>query len=291
MRSLNVGVVKSLIPNGNINALTINVYDWFQIAGLQDITNCKDSDKNKDRISITTIKMLNILSKMNVKATFFVPGVVAEKDPEIIKRIHNGGHEIAILGYSNKSISNFTEDEFCREVKSAVEIVEKITGQNIVGYRAPHYSIMPDTVWACEILSKLGLQYDSSIFPVKHDNYGFLSAPRFPFIIDLKKNGKLIEFPLSTIRFLGNNIPIAGGAYLRLLPYWFTRYAIKKLNATGNPAIVYLHPWDLDIDQPHVKLNFALCFKHYGNRLTTEKKLIKLLHDFQFGPIREVLGL
>ena len=284
-------VVKAVQVNGKMNALTIDVEEWFQVTNLRERISCEQWDHCESRILVNMARILRLLSLTNIKATFFILGWIAEKKPEVVQLIHAGGHEIATHGYSHRSLTELSPEEFKAEIEKSLERLEKITGQKVIGFRAPNYSINPDTIWAFNVLSEMGIKYDSSIFPVKHDRYGFLTAPRFPFYIDLKENGELIEFPLSTIRMWGNNIPVAGGAYLRFYPYWFIRLAIKKLNKIGKPAIVYLHPWEIDADQPRVELSFKSKFRHYGNLLMTEKKLSKLLKDFEFGTVRQVLGL
>ncbi len=272
-----------------MNALTIDVEDWFHVANFQDIIGADEWSNCESRISMNILRILKILSEANVKATFFVLGWVAEKMPEIVQLIQSEGHEIATHGYSHKSISRLKPEEFKKEIEKSIDILVKITGEKILGYRAPNYSVNWDTDWVWEILYQYGIVYDSSIFPVKHTRYGFFSAPRFPFFIDIKENGKIIEFPLSTIRILGNNIPVAGGAYLRLYPYWFIRAAIWSLNHNQQPAIIYFHPWELDLYQPRIKTKFTTRFRHYGNLYTTEQKVKKLLQDFHFAPIRDVL--
>ncbi|MBD3289555.1 DUF3473 domain-containing protein [candidate division KSB1 bacterium] len=284
-------VIKSLELNGSLNALTIDVEDWFQVANLQDIVNFKDWDKFESRISLTLTQILNLLCEKNVGATFFVLGWIAERFPALIKQIDDYGHEIATHGYSHRCIYEMNEREFKSDLQKSIELIGNITGKDILGYRAPNYSIIPNTIWAFKILAQCGIRYDSSIFPIKHNRGGFVSAPRFPFIIDLEQDGKLIEFPLSTIRLLGNNFPVAGGAYLRLYPYWFIRSALRKLNDAGKPVIIYIHPWEIDYFQPRLKTNFSSRLKHYGNLALTEQKIKKLLSDFQFASISEVIGL
>jgi len=286
-----VEVVKSVQVNGKMNALTIDVEEWFQVANLQKKISYEDWNRCESRVLVNIERILELLFNHNVRATFFILGWIAEKRPEVVQMIHDAGHEIATHGYSHRSVTELTPEEFKTELEKSIEILEKISGQKVMGFRAPNYSIVPETIWACQILTDLGIKYDSSIFPVKHDRYGFLCAPRFPFFIDLKEHGELIEFPLSTIRMFGNNIPVAGGAYLRLYPYWFIRMAIKRLNNTGKPAIVYLHPWEIDVDQPRVKLSFISKFRHYGNLMMMQTKLTRLLNDFEFAPVREILGL
>jgi len=274
-----------------MNALTIDVEEWFQVANLREIISYEQWDKCESRVLLNIATILNLLSIYNVKATFFILGWIAEKQPDVVRMIQENGHEIATHGYSHRSVTELSREEFKIEIEKSVEILEKISGQQVMGFRAPNYSIIPNTIWAYQVLKSLGFKYDSSIFPVKHDRYGFLTAPRFPFFIDLKEHGELIEFPMSTIRILGSNIPVAGGAYLRFYPYWFIRMAIRKLNHDEKPAIVYLHPWEIDVDQPRLKLNYKSRFRHYGNLMMTRQKFVNLLEDFEFGPIREVLGL
>jgi len=286
-----VEVVKAVQVNGKMNALTIDVEEWFQVTNLRERISCEQWDQCESRILVNMARILRLLSLANVRATFFILGWIAEKKPEVVQLIHDGGHEIATHGYSHRSITELSPEEFRIEIEKSVAMLEKITGQKVIGFRAPNYSINSDTIWAFNILTETGIKYDSSIFPVKHDRYGFLTAPRLPFFIDLKEQGELIEFPLSTIRVCGTNIPVAGGAYLRLYPYWFIRLAIKRLNSSGKPAIIYFHPWEIDAGQPRVELSFISKFRHYGNLLMTERKLSKLLKDFEFGPVRDVLGL
>lgn len=284
-------VVKSVPVNGKMNALTIDVEDWFQVANLKESIRYEDWDQYESRITLNIARIIYLLARANVKATFFILGWIAEKYPEVVRLIHHYGHEIATHGYSHRSITELSRDEFKTELQSSIQILEQISGQKVLGFRAPNYSIIPETIWAYEIIAQLGIKYDSSIFPVKHDRYGILTVPRFPFYVNISDQEDLIEFPLSTIRICGSNIPIAGGAYLRFYPLWFIQQSIKILNRKSKPAIIYLHPWELDVDQPRVKVNFKKRLRHYGNILMTEKKLVKLLKNFEFGTVKEVLGL
>lgn len=285
-----MNLVKPLNTNGDLNALTIDVEDWFHVANLKDVIKESDWESCESRINYTMIKIISILHHKNVKATFFVLGWIAERNPEIVELIHEAGHEIGSHGYSHRSIYELSKDEFKREIVTSIDKLSGISGQKIIGFRAPNYSIEPSTKWAWQILAEAGIKYDSSIFPVKHNRYGFDSAPRFPFTIDLNSHGQITEFPLSTIKFLGNNMPVAGGAYLRLYPYWFIRSAIRRINNSGKPAIIYFHPWEIDPEQPRIKTNFSTRIKHYGNLYTTEQKLCQLLDEFKFTTVKEILG-
>jgi len=284
-------VIKAVKQNGSLNALTVDVEDWFQVANLQSIVKYDEWDTYESRINYTIVRILKLLAKNETQATFFVLGWIAERNPSLVRWIAENGHEIATHGYSHQSIYEQSRADFKNDIGKSIDILVNITGKPILGYRAPNYSIAPDTMWALEVLAEIGLKYDSSIFPIKHNRGGFLNAPRFPFIIDLQQSGKLVEFPLSTIRIMGNNFPIAGGAYLRLYPYWFIKSALQKLNNTGKPVIIYFHPWEIDTHQPRLKLNFLSKLKHYGNLAATEQKLKALLCDFPFAPISKVLEL
>lgn len=277
--------------NGSLNALTIDVEDWFQVANLQDIVQFKDWDKFESRISLTLTQLLNLLKTKKAHATFFVLGWIAERFPDLIKQIDDDGHEIGTHGYSHRCIYDQNEQEFREDLIKSIELLGNITGKSIFGYRAPNYSVIPGTTWAFKILVQCGIRYDSSIFPIKHNRGGFMTAPRFPFVIDLEQDGKLIEFPLSTLRLFGTNFPVAGGAYLRLYPYWFIRSALKKLNSIGKPIIIYIHPWEIDFLQPRLKTNFSSKLKHYGNLAVNEQKIFRLLSDFKFSSVSEVIGL
>ncbi|MCK4271664.1 DUF3473 domain-containing protein, partial [bacterium] len=158
-------------------------------------------------------------------------------------------------------------------------------------YRAPSYPIVPETLWAWELLAEQGILYDSSVFPIKHDRYGISGLPRYPFTVNLDNGRELIEFPLSTVRILGKNIPIAGGGYLRLYPYWFVKWALKRINRQGHPAIFYLHPWEIDPFAPKQEVSFLKKLRHYSNLWATENKIKALIRDFQFAPVKEVLDL
>ena len=284
-------IVRNIQLNGNINAMTVDVEDWFQVANLKGIIRYEDWEQCESRIELTIRRIVALFYKKNAKATFFTLGWIADRFPALIELIRDYGHEIATHGYTHRSVFELSKDEFRREIFLSVDKLAGISGEQVIGFRAPNYSIQPDTAWAWDILSEAGIKYDSSIFPVKHNRYGYSNAPRFPFYLDLNSHGKMIEFPLSTLRLMGNNIPVAGGAYLRLFPYWLIRTAIKRLNANNKPAIIYFHPWELDPGQPRVHTGYLTQLKHYGNLETTEAKLSKLLDEFKFTSVRDILGL
>jgi polysaccharide deacetylase family protein (PEP-CTERM system associated) len=272
------------------NALTIDVEEWFHVSLFREKIRREEWDDLKSTVVGNTCRVLNILAEKRVKATFFILGWVAERYPEIVVAIQEQGHEIGSHTYSHQIIYEQSRQEFAADVQRSIAILEDLTGERVDSFRAPSYSITRSSLWAWEALADLGFKYDSSVFPVKHDLYGIPDAPRFPFYIDLQERPPLIEFPLSTIRIGDKNIPMAGGGYLRLYPFWFIRSSIKRINREGRSAIIYLHPWELDPDLPRIKIGLLKSLRHYGNLGLTEERLHRLLDEFSFGPLSEVLN-
>lgn len=264
------------------NILSIDVEEWFQVENLKQAIAPKGWGYCEERLAFNISEILSLLEERKQKATFFVLGWIAEKYPEIVRAIDQKGHEIASHGYAHKIVFTQNEKEFREDVRKSLEILGRLTGKQVLGYRAPSFSINQNSFWAFEVLSDLGIRYDSSIFPIKHPEYGIPSAPRFPFDIKLKDGKSLKEFPLSTFRVLGLNLPVAGGAYLRILPYWYNRWGIKRMNAKGRRAVVYFHPWEIDPGQPRELVSFSKRFRHYTNLDIMKEKIKKLLEDFEF---------
>ena len=266
------------------NYLTIDVEDYFQVAAFEDIINPSAWDSMEQRVERNTSRILDILGRYDIKATFFVVGWTAERFPELVRKIKAAGHDIGCHSYLHRKIYDLTPDEFRQDTQRAKEILEDIIGEKIIGYRAPSYSITRKSLWALDVLEELGFKYDSSIFPILHDNYGIPDTPRFEYRLP---DHDMMEYPISTTLFLGRKIPIAGGGYFRLFPYWFTRMALKKINNQENkPFIFYLHPWEIDFAQPKMKHARALSrFRHYNNLDKTENRFVRLLEEFEFGPI------
>ena len=271
--------------NGDVtNALTIDFEDWYQ--GLE--IPPADWGGFESRIVPAGRRLLEILSDANVHATFFVLGAVAERHPEIVREIADAGHEIGTHGYSHTLIYTQTPEVFREEMKRAVGAVEQITGRKILGHRAPFFSITKKSLWALDILGELGMRYDTSIFPVANYRYGIEDAPRWPY--ELQANGRTLEeFPISTWRILGKNVPIAGGAYFRIFPYAVTRHGFRSINNLGRPAVFYLHPWEIDPGHPRIDLPKRIAATHYFNLKATEGRLVRLLRDFKFAPMKEIL--
>lgn len=278
------------------NALTFDVEEHFQVHNFENVIARRDWDQHPSRVVQNTRKVLSLLSQHRVRATFFILGWVAERSPELVREIAEGGHEIASHGYWHELIYRQTADEFARDLEQSLDaIAHALRGSShanraseINGYRAPGFSITQQSLWALDVLSDHGFRYDSSIFPlVAHDRYGISSANRFASRI---RNG-MWEIPVSTVSIGKRNWPVAGGGYFRLYPAWLTRRAIRRINSEGHPAVVYLHPWEFDPDQPRVEDASSLSrFRHYVNLTKTEERLRSLLEHFEFGPMGEVFA-
>lgn len=270
------------------NALTVDIEDWFHVWVFRNLIPFKEWDKQESRILSNVIKVLNILEEYEIKATFFILGWIAEKYPEIVIAIKEQGHEIGCHGYAHKIVYQQTKEEFSEDLDKALQIIENIIQDKVKYYRAPSFSITRDSLWALEVLSQRGILYDSSIFPIKHDVGGIPDMPRVPYYIKFKNGKKLYEFPLSTYQVWGENIPISGGGYLRLLPLWFIKKGIKQNNLQGIPSVVYFHPWELDPEQPKMKLKFLSKFRHYTNLEFTEQRIRMLFSEFAFTSLGEI---
>jgi polysaccharide deacetylase family protein (PEP-CTERM system associated) len=268
------------------NALTIDFEDWYQ--GLE-IPHTEWAGY-EDRVVPAGRRLLSILEEAGTRATFFILGYVAEQHPEIVREIEAAGHEIGTHGYSHTLIYRQAPDLFRGEMDRAIKSLEDITGKHVLGHRAPFFSITRDSMWALEVLGELGIRYDSSIFPVLNYRYGIADAPRWPYQVAAGQQ-QLMEFPISTLQVLGRNLPIAGGAYFRIFPYAFTRRAFRSVNDKGHPVVFYLHPWELDPEHPRIRLPRRISLTHYFNLRRTEDRLRRLLRDFSFAPMKEVLGV
>lgn len=268
------------------NALTIDFEDWYQ--GLE--IPYSEWDQFEDRIEAVGDKLLRILAETNTKATFFMLGYVAEKHPQIVRRIEAEGHEIGTHGFSHTLIYTQTPEVFKQELTRSIKYLEDLTGKKVLGHRAPFFSITKDSLWALDILGELGVKYDSSIFPILNYRYGIADSPRFPYTIKREKH-EFVEFPISTLKLPGFTMPISGGAYFRIYPYQLTKQAIKAVNRAGEPVTFYLHPWELDPDHPRIDVPRRIALTHYFNLGSTERRLKKLLRDFKLAPMKEVLNI
>ena len=272
------------------NVLSIDVEDYYHVSGLKSVIRREDWGTYPQRVVENTQKILRILDTPDVKATFFILGIVAEQHPKLVEEIHEAGHEVASHGYGHQLVYDQTESQFRRDLLQSKHILEAITGKPVLGYRAPSFSIIRTTLWALDVLLELGFRYDSSIFPIQHDRYGIPSAQRFPYIVHRNGADVLWEFPPCTYKLFGKNIPMAGGGYFRFFPYRLTKSCIRSLNQQGLPAMVYLHPWELDPDQPRFKPELKNRFRHYINLDKTEPRLKQLLRDFQLTTVLDIFN-
>ncbi len=273
-----------------LNALTIDVEDYYHVSAFESVIPYRDWERFESRVERNTHRILDLLDRYKTKATFFVLGWVAERQHRLIRVISEQGHEVASHGYAHQRIYTQSPDKFREETRRSKRIIEDAIGQPIFGYRAASSSITAKSMWALDVLREEGFLYDSSIFPVRHDLYGIPGYNRTCHLLNGHGGSGMVEFPLSTLRLAGINIPIAGGGYLRFFPYGFTRWAITQLNEKeGQPAVVYLHPWEIDPEQPRIPAGVRSRFRHYMNLNKTEDRLKALLRDFSFGTMSEVL--
>ena len=272
--------------NGVTNALTIDFEDWYQ--GLEIPPSRWGGFE--DRLDRAGRRLLDIFDEHGVRATFFVLGHAAERHPELVRSIAAAGHEIATHGQSHTLVYEQSPDTFRAELSHSITTLEGLTGKPVLGHRAPFWSITRRSLWALEILRDLGILYDSSVFPVSNPRYGIPDAPRWPYTV-ATQNGSLVEFPASTHRLWGRNVPVAGGAYFRIYPYAAIRRAFRAINRAGRPAVFYLHPWEIDPDHPRIQVPRRIAATHYFNLRATEARLHRLLDDFRFAPMGEILEI
>jgi polysaccharide deacetylase family protein (PEP-CTERM system associated) len=273
-----------------INALTFDVEEYFHAEAFSSVVRPQEWPILESRVVGATERLLDLLDETGTSATFFVLGWVAERHGGLVRAIQTRGHEIASHGYGHQMITRLNRAQFAEDVRRGKAAVEDVTGTAVIGYRAPTFSVVRGTLWSLEVLAEAGFRYDSSIFPIVHDRYGIPDAARFPHRVAAGPGVEIGEFPLSTIAWLGWRFPVAGGGYFRLLPYAFTHRAVRHLNEReGQPAIVYLHPWEIDPAQPRLPVGWVTRFRHSVNTQTTESKIHHLLRDFRFAPVRDVL--
>lgn len=273
------------------NALTVDVEDYFHVAAFAPSIPRDSWDTRESRVVGNTRKLLTIFDHFDVRGTFFVLGWVAERYPQLVKDIAAGGHEIACHGYSHRLVYEQLPKEFHQETLRSKSLLEDITGSAVLGYRAASYSIVRESLWATDILAELGFVYDSSIFPVHHDRYGIPDAPRVPHRMSTPNGSSIVEWPLATANILGYRLPVAGGGYFRLLPYWLSSWGLASINRREQrPFIFYLHPWEIDPGQPRVAASRLSRFRHYTNLGKCEERLLRLLGEFRFGTAKDGLA-
>ena len=269
--------------------MTIDVEDYFHVSVFDGLVPRHEWAGLESRVCANTDRLLELFADYEVRGTFFVLGLVAEAYPSLVRRIAEAGHEVASHGYGHRLVYDQTPQAFREDVRRAKRLLEDACGVPVHGYRAPSYSITPRSLWAIDVLIEEGYRYDTSIFPIRHDRYGIPLSPRHAYRLE-RPVGSIVEAPASTTVLGSMNLPIAGGGYFRILPYEWTRWGIGRVNRLeGMPAIFYLHPWEIDPQQPRLKTGFLSRFRHYRNLSQTEQRLRQLLTDFKFGSMSVVL--
>jgi polysaccharide deacetylase family protein (PEP-CTERM system associated) len=283
-------VTAAAVGRGVVNAMTIDVEDYFHVSVFDGTFPRHQWSQLESRVCANTDRLLRIFEDANVRATFFVLGWVAERFPSLVERIAAHSHEIASHGYAHRLVYDQTPSTFREDVRRAKALLEDVSGRRVLGFRAPSYSVTPRSLWALDILIEEGYVYDTSIFPIRHDRYGIPLSPRHAYILE-RPSGALIEVPASTATCGPLNVPIAGGGYFRILPYAWTRWGISRVNQReGKPIVFYLHPWEIDPLQPRLPAGWLGRFRHYRNLHETETRLDHLLHDFSFGTLQSMLA-
>ena len=276
-------------PETLFNALTVDVEDYYMVSAFSNVVKFEDWHRYESRVEKSTSTILDLLEHYDVRATFFVLGWIAQRHPALVRDIHAAGHEIACHGYNHRLVYALTPDEFREDIRKSKGILEGITGAAVRGYRAASYSVVQKSLWALDILIEEGFDFDSSIFPIHHDRYGIPTASRFPHVIR-RAGGEIVEFPPSTYQLMGQNIPVAGGGYLRLFPWPVTKAIIERINEKEKQAVmVYVHPWEVDVEQPRLKGSWKSELRHRINLDTTLTKLRGLLTEFKFKPLSTLL--
>jgi polysaccharide deacetylase family protein (PEP-CTERM system associated) len=278
-----------LQPNLSLlNALTIDVEDYYHVTNFERCVSRDQWEDCEPRVEDNTRRLLDILAERDVRATFFVLGWVAQRRPWLVRAIHAAGHEVGCHSYAHRLIYDQTPHEFRDDLRRGRGILQDIIGEAVVAYRAPSFSITPRSLWALDILVEEGIQIDSSIYPVRHDRYGLPGAPVEPHAIELA-GGTLWEFPPPVWPFCRYPLAVGGGGYFRLYPYALTRYALRSINKGSRPFAVYLHPWEIDPDQPRLQAGRLASLRHYVGLHRTQERLVRLLGDFHFGTLSAAL--
>ena len=272
-----------------LNAISVDVEEYFHVEAFAGRIDPKSWTAYESRVEASMDRILDLFQSNSAKGTFFVLGWIAERFPSIVKRIAESGHEIGCHGYDHQRIQRQTPDQFRQDIQSARNLLTALVQKPIHCYRAPSFSITKSTLWALDVLAEEGFRIDSSIFPLRHDLYGMPDGNRFTHWRTVPGGNRVFEFPPSTIRLMNNNWGVAGGGYLRLMPYGFTRWAIRHINdRERQPAMVYFHPWEFDPEQPRISAPLRSTLRHYTNLSGTQRKVERLLKDFRFDTVSAV---
>ena len=289
-RTLQARAIVMFLGGGTItHHFTVDVEEYFQVSAFESRVSRDQWDGLESRVRPSVERVLQLLSEHNAGATFFVLGWVAERHPEIVRSIDRAGHEVASHGWDHRRVTQQTRDAFRESVRRTKGVLEDLTGKPVLGFRAPTFSIVPGREWALDTLIEEGHRYDSSLFPIRRPGYGYPSGKRDPHTIR-RPNGQLVEIPPATLRVCGMNLPAGGGAYFRLLPYALFRATLRDHERRGVPATFYMHPWEIDHDQPRLAVPLLARIRHYGGLRATANRLARLLGEFRFQPIAATLN-
>jgi polysaccharide deacetylase family protein (PEP-CTERM system associated) len=273
-----------------VNAMTVDVEDYFQVSAFDMVVSRAAWDQFESRVVANTHRLLDLFANADVRATFFVLGWIADRFPTLVKRIGAAGHEIASHGYHHQLAYMLTPQQFREDVRTAKIAIENAAGVPVRGFRAPSFSIIEQNLWALDVLIEEGYEYDTSIYPIHHDRYGIPGAERHIHKLQ-RPAGSLIEVPASTVRVAGMNFPIGGGGYFRLLPSKWIRWGIGRVNGVERqPVVFYVHPWEVDPGQPRLDVNAVSRVRHYTGLKSTMRRLTRLLEEFRFDSIANVLN-
>jgi polysaccharide deacetylase family protein (PEP-CTERM system associated) len=273
-------------PTGPVHLFSVDVEDYFHVVAFERVVRREDWDRYPLRVVANTERILELLGRHGARGTFFTLGWVAQREPDLVRRIARAGHELASHGHWHRRVSTLTPDQFREDVRDSKARIEDLAGQPCLGFRAPSFSIRPGMEWAFDVLLEEGYRYDSSLFPVRRPDYGYPAAPPHPHLIQ-RPGGTLLELPLATLAWAGLRLPAAGGAYLRQLPPALVSGAFRQSGAAGVPAMFYIHPWEIDPDQPRLDCGWLTRIRHYRNLDRTLPRLEGLLREFRFGSVTE----
>jgi polysaccharide deacetylase family protein (PEP-CTERM system associated) len=272
------------------NALTVDVEDWFQVSNFDHVVLPAEWDRYPSRVESNTRRLLDLFDRHAARGTFFVLGWVAERFPGLVREIRDRGHDVESHSHGHQLVYRLGAERFGEDLRRSLDAVETVTGVRPRGFRAPSFSIDHRSLWAFDVLAECGIEYDSSVFPVRHPRYGIPSFSRVPRRLRTRGGREIREFPLTTLRILGRNVGASGGAYLRILPLGLLCRAFREMNEAGQPAVLYVHPWEVDPDQPRLRVGGWGRFTHYANLAATSARLDRLLGSFEFAPMAEVLA-
>ncbi|HLJ28836.1 MAG TPA: XrtA system polysaccharide deacetylase [Candidatus Angelobacter sp.] len=269
-----------------VHILTVDLEDYFHVEAFAGTVSRSSWDQYPCRVVENCHRLLDIFDRHQVKATFFVLGWIADRFPALIREVHDRGHELACHSFWHRKVDSLTPAQFRADTREACDAIEQAASVRVSGYRAPTWSITRRSLWALDILEEEGFEYDSSIYPIHHDLYGIPGANRYAYAHVCENGESLLEFPPATARIAGMNFPAAGGGYLRIFPSAYTSWVFKQFESAGRSLVLYLHPWEIDPEQPRIRGPLKSRFRHYTNLHRTEERLERVLKSYRFAPFR-----